>query len=85
MKFKSIRNLEDVKAMSGIKDVFSFKTYKDGYEKGGFDTNAFPELVAVVGESTWQVLNAKKALLVEGKSIEMCLLDWKIRKTTLLK
>lgn len=67
MQFKSIRNLDDVKAMPGIKDVFSIKTYKDGFEKGGFDTNAFPELVAIVGNSTWEVMNAKKAVQVEWK------------------
>ena len=64
-KFNAIRNLEDIKAMPGIKDVFSIKTYKDGFEKGGFDTNAFPELVAIVGNSTWEVMNAKKAVQIE--------------------
>ncbi|MCB0535637.1 MAG: xanthine dehydrogenase family protein molybdopterin-binding subunit, partial [Saprospiraceae bacterium] len=57
--------LDDIKAMPGIKDVFSIKTYQDGFEKGGFDTNAFPELVAIVGNSTWEVMNAKKAVQVE--------------------
>lgn len=68
MRFKAIRNLDDVKAMPGITDVFSFKSYKEGYEKGGFDTNAFPELVAVVGNSTWEVMNAKKALQVDWQT-----------------
>ena len=54
-----------VKSMPGIKDVFSFKTYNDDYEEQGFDTNTFPELVAIVGNSTWEVMNAKKALRVE--------------------
>lgn len=70
MKFKSIRNLDDVKSMPGIRDVFSIQTYKDGYEKGGFDTNAFPELVAIVGSSTWEVMNAKKAVQVEWQEFE---------------
>ena len=69
-KFKAIRNLDDIKGMPGIKDVFSIKTYKDGFEKGGFDTNAFPELVAIVGNSTWEVMNAKKAVLVEWQEFE---------------
>ena len=69
-RFGRIRNLEDVKAMPGIKDVFSIKTYKDGFEKGGFDTNAFPELVAIVGNSTWEVMNAKKAILVNWQPQE---------------
>ncbi len=53
------------KAMPGITDVFPIKTYKEGYEKAGFDTNAFPELVAIVGNSTWEVMKAKKALQIE--------------------
>ncbi|MEL7160175.1 MAG: molybdopterin cofactor-binding domain-containing protein, partial [Bacteroidota bacterium] len=68
MRFKAITNLDDVKAMPGVRDVFTIKTYRDGYEKGGFDTNAFPELVAIVGESTWPVLKAKKALRVEWQT-----------------
>lgn len=63
MKLKSFN--DSVKGMPGIKDVFSFKTYNDGQEKAAFDTNAFPELVAIVGNSTWEVMNAKKAIKVE--------------------
>jgi isoquinoline 1-oxidoreductase subunit beta len=70
MRFKAIRNLDNVRAMPGIKDVFSIKTYKEGFEKGAFDTNAFPELVAVVGNSTWEVMNAKKAVQVEWQQFE---------------
>lgn len=64
MKIKSVDD-SAAKAMVGIKDVFTIKTYKDGFEKAGFDTNAFPELVAIVGNSTWEVMKAKKALKVE--------------------
>ncbi len=70
MKFEAIRNLDDIKAMPGIKDVFSIKSYNEGFQKGGFDTNAFPELVAIVGNSTWEVMNAKKALQVDWQSTE---------------
>ncbi|SER13410.1 xanthine dehydrogenase family protein molybdopterin-binding subunit [Neolewinella agarilytica] len=69
-RLERIRNLDEVKAMPGIKDVFAIKTYKDGQEKGGFDTNAFPELVAVVGDATWRVMKAKKALLVDWQEQE---------------
>lgn len=65
MKLKAVGNSDQVKAMPGIRDVFSIKTYNDDQPKGGFDTNAFPELVAIVGNSTWEVMNAKKALQVE--------------------
>ncbi len=64
MKPKSF-NAESVKSMPGIKDVFSFKTFNDDFARKGFDTNAFPELVTIVGNSTWEVMNAKKALRVE--------------------
>jgi isoquinoline 1-oxidoreductase beta subunit len=64
MKLKSF-NEASVKGMPGIKDVFSFKTYNEGQEKAMFDTNAFPELVAIVGNSTWEVMNAKKAFKAE--------------------
>lgn len=60
---------EEAKAMPGIKDVVTIKSFKEGFEKGGFDTNAFPELVAIVGNSTWEVMQAKKKLKVEWQPI----------------
>lgn len=70
MTYKTIHNLDNVKAMPGIRDVFNITTYKEGFEKGGFDTNAFPELVAIVGSSTWEVMNAKKAVQVEWQAFD---------------
>lgn len=64
MKLKSY-NASAVEAMPGIKQVVTINADKEGLEKQWSDTNAFPELVAVVGESTWQVMKAKKALNVE--------------------
>ncbi len=61
-------NAEAVKGMPGIRDVFVFETLKDDYERNGFDTTSFTKLVAIVGESTWQVMNAKKALEVEWEN-----------------
>lgn len=58
------------KAMPGIKDVVTIKSYKDDFQKAGFDTNAFPELVAIVGNSTWEVMQAKKQLKIDWKPIE---------------
>jgi isoquinoline 1-oxidoreductase subunit beta len=69
MKLKSMDDAS-IKTMPGIKDVFSIKTYNDDQEKGGFDTNAFPELVAIVGTSTWEVMQAKKALKLEWEPFE---------------
>lgn len=64
MKLKSIDDAA-ARAMPGIQDVFSFKTYDDDYARNFFDTNAFPELVAVVGTSTWEVMKARRALNIE--------------------
>lgn len=64
MKLKSFDDAE-ARAMPGIQDVFTFKTYEDDYARNFFDTNAFPELIAVVGNSTWEVMKAKRALKVE--------------------
>ncbi len=64
MKLKSF-DATEVKSMPGIKNVFSFKTYEDDYGRNFFDTNAFPELVAIVGNTTWEVMNAKQMLKVE--------------------
>jgi isoquinoline 1-oxidoreductase beta subunit len=57
------------KAMPGIKDVFTIKTLADDYERNAFDTTSWTELVVVAGNSTWEVLNAKKALKVEWEKI----------------
>ena len=64
MKLKSVDDAA-ARSMPGIKDVFTIKTLEESYERNGFDTNTFPEMVAVVGNSTWEVMNAKKALKVE--------------------
>ncbi|THD69805.1 xanthine dehydrogenase family protein molybdopterin-binding subunit [Robertkochia marina] len=61
MKLKSFDG-EAVKAMPGIKDVFSMEVYPDDYTKIWSDATVFDELVVVVGTSTWEVMNAKKAL-----------------------
>ncbi len=62
MKLKSM-DASGAKAMSGIRDVVSVNCAPE--EKQWSDTNAFPELVAVVGNTTWEVFEAKKALNLE--------------------
>jgi len=69
MKIKSVDDAA-AKAMPGIKDIFVIKTLPDNYERTFFDTNAFDELVVVVGNSTWEVFNAKKALKIEWEKAE---------------
>src|SRR5690606_6182882 len=64
MEFKSM-DAEKVKEMPGIKDVFTINTYPDDMEREWSDTTSFPKLVVLVGDSTWQVMQAKKALKVE--------------------
>ena len=64
MKLKSLDDTA-AKGMPGIKDVITINTEPQGLEKQWSDVNAFPELVAIVGNSTWEVMNAKKALKIE--------------------
>lgn len=64
MKVKSVDD-SAARSMPGIKDVFIIKTLNEDYERNGFDTNAFNELVVVAGNTSWEVLNAKKALKIE--------------------
>jgi isoquinoline 1-oxidoreductase subunit beta len=68
LKVKAIDDGE-ARSMPGIKDVFIFKTLPDDYERSAFDTAAFTELVAVVGATTWEVMNAKKVLKIEWEKI----------------
>jgi isoquinoline 1-oxidoreductase beta subunit len=56
--------------MPGIKEVFTIKTYEEGATRSAFDTTAFNELVVLVGRSTWEVMNAKKAVKVDWEPIE---------------
>ena len=68
LKLKSIED-SAARSMPGIKDIFTIKVLEDDYEKLFFDTCAFPELAVIVGESTWQVMQAKKALQLEFEAI----------------
>ncbi|MCB0372400.1 MAG: xanthine dehydrogenase family protein molybdopterin-binding subunit [Muricauda sp.] len=64
MKYKGMK-ADAVKNMPGIKDVFHFEVYPEGVEKQWSDGGGIPELVAIVGNSTWECMQAKKALEVE--------------------
>ncbi len=67
-KLKSFDASEALK-MPGIKDVFSLKMYEDGFEQAGFDTRTFNDLLVVVGNTTWEVMNARKKLKVTWEPI----------------
>lgn len=63
-KLKSFNEAE-IKAMPGIKDAFALETdFSKGpdWQKKAFNKNS---MIAVVGESTWQVMKAKKAIKAE--------------------
>lgn len=68
LKVKSVDD-SAARSMPGIKEVFTFKTLADGYERNAFDTATFTELVAIVGNTTWEVMNAKKALKIAWEEI----------------
>jgi len=69
MKLKSF-DATEAKKMPGIKDVFEIKVYKDGFQKAGFDTRTFNNLVVVAGNSTWEVMNARKKVVVQWEPIQ---------------
>jgi CO/xanthine dehydrogenase Mo-binding subunit len=66
MKVKSF-NKEEIKGMKGVHDAFIVdSTYS---EKKWNGTNAFPQLIAILGKTTWQVINAKKMLRVNWENV----------------
>jgi len=61
MKLQSFDASQTLK-MPGIKNVFSLKLYEDDFEQGGFDTRSFNDLLVVVGNTTWEVMEGRKKL-----------------------
>lgn len=70
------------KGMPGIKAIFQIKSHRDDYERTFFDTTSFTDLIAIVGNSTWEVMNAKKAMKVEWEEFSTYeeKRDWNGRK-----
>ncbi len=64
MRLKSIDD-SAARTMAGIKDIFPITVLEEDYAWQYFDTYTFPEVVVIVGNSTWEVMQAKKALRVE--------------------
>ncbi len=58
MKVKDF-NEEEIKNMPGVKDAFIVDTSFEGAD--GFDEKGFLHLIAIVGDSTWELMQAKKA------------------------
>jgi len=67
MKLKSF-DVETAKQMPGIRDVFSLKLYDDDFKRSAFHHTAFNEVIVVLGETTWQVMQAKKSLKVQWEN-----------------
>ena len=64
MRFKSMDDAK-VRSMPGISDVFIMDAYEQGQKLSAFDMAAFPKMAVIVGDSTWQVMQAKSKLKVE--------------------
>jgi CO/xanthine dehydrogenase Mo-binding subunit len=60
-------NKDEIVQMDGVKDAFIIDTTTD--EPAWSETNAFHQLVAIVGDSTWQLMKAKKALKVNYETV----------------
>ncbi len=54
-----------VTEMPGIHMVFNINAAPEGFNRQWSDVNAFPDKVVILGDSTWEVMKAKKALKVE--------------------
>lgn len=64
----TIKSIDDsmAKDMPGIKGIEIVESYPEGLEKTWSDgPHVFPKFAAIVGNSTWEVMNAKKALRIE--------------------
>jgi isoquinoline 1-oxidoreductase subunit beta len=66
MKVKDF-NVDEIKAMDGVSDAFIIDTSFEGPQWS--DVNAFDSLIAIVGDSTWQLIQAKKALKVNWETL----------------
>ena len=65
MRLKSM-DAEAARTMPGIVDIFTIDASVP--QRQWSDSNAFPEKVVVVGTSTWEVMKAKRALMLEWES-----------------
>tara|TARA_R110002012_G_scaffold93548_1_gene226776 strand:- start:6901 stop:9108 length:2208 start_codon:yes stop_codon:yes gene_type:complete len=66
MKVKDF-NVDEIKAMDGVRDAFIIDTTIP--EPAWSDVNAFNHLIAIVGDSTWQLMKAKKALKANWETV----------------
>ena len=64
MTLKSF-NADNAKQMPGVVDVFKIDTYQGDTQNSAFDIAAFRDLVVIVADTTWQAMQAKKAVQCE--------------------
>ncbi len=64
-----LKSMDDTvaRAMPGIVDIFTIDA--EPPRRQWSDVNAFPEKVVVAGRSTWEVMKAKRALVLEWEAI----------------
>jgi isoquinoline 1-oxidoreductase subunit beta len=67
MRLKSFDASQALK-MPGIKDVFKIQLFPEGVERAMFDVRTFDELIVVVGNTTWEVMNARKKLKIDWEN-----------------
>lgn len=60
-------NSEELKKMPGVTDAFIIDTTLE--EVGMFDEKGFLQIIAIVGESTWPLIQAKKAIKANWETI----------------
>ena len=66
MKVKDF-NIDEIKKMPGVTDAFIVDTAFEG--GGGFDEKGFLQLIAIVGNSTWELMQAKKAIKANWETV----------------
>ncbi|MEZ2415550.1 molybdopterin cofactor-binding domain-containing protein [Muriicola sp. E247] len=69
MKLKSVDDTA-ARNMPGIRDIFTIKVLEDDFVRQHFDTCTFLEVVAIVGDTTWEVMNAKNAVNTSWERFE---------------
>jgi isoquinoline 1-oxidoreductase beta subunit len=63
-------DISAVKSMPGIADAFFIDAYPEDINRQWCDVSSFPKLLAIVGKSTWQVMQAKKTFKPETEPIK---------------
>lgn len=63
-------DVSGLKSMPGIVDAFFIDVYPEKFEPQWSDVCAFPKLLAIVGKTTWEVMQAKKTFKPETEPIK---------------